>query len=84
MTGLRVPPSRAPGHVSLALALRALRARFGPTAAIQHLSDCGVRGARVTLRERGRVFVLATCFSGDPETRGQLAAQWALQGGGPA
>lgn len=80
MTGLCTPPSRQPGYATVALALRALRARFGPTVSIQHIIDCGVRGARVLLREQGKAFVLATCLSGDPNDRAQTAALWALQG----
>lgn len=74
-------PTRASSTTaSVSLALRTLRARFGPAVSIQHLVECGVRGARVLQREGGRVSVLATCFSGAPEDRAQTAALWALDG----
>lgn len=81
MTGLARPPSRQPRHATSALALRSLRARFGPCVSIQQVDRHGVTGARVLLREGGQTFVLSTCLSGAPEDRPMLAALWALKDG---
>ena len=73
-------PSRQPGYITRAMAEDRLRARFGPTARIQLVTESGVKGARVTQRVGGQLFVLAQCFSGDPADRGAQAALWALRG----
>lgn len=74
------PSRRSSAAASVSLALEALRSRFGPTVSIQRITDSGISGARVLLRERGEQFVLATCLSGAPEDRPLTAALWALDG----